>query len=202
MRRKTIITIGIILIALAIIAGIVVVLIERKNSQIPEQVKPETTESADTDTPEATHGGTSTETETVTGFEEIEKTENLAYKLNDDGSGYTVTGIGTCTDKDVIIPETYRGKPVVAIGEGAFAGVTLETISFAKNIKSIVCPSHCSCGAGAAETYHGFLRCTVWMFHPGAADSGAGSADQAGISRTGVLCPEACGTQRQNFQNV
>ena len=137
MRRKTIITIGIILIALAIIAGIVVVLIERKNSQIPEQVKPETTESADTDTPEATHGGTSTETETVTGFEEIEKTENLAYKLNDDGSGYTVTGIGTCTDKDVIIPETYRGKPVVAIGEGAFAGVTLETISFAKNIKSI-----------------------------------------------------------------
>ena len=48
----------------------------------------------------------------------------LAYSLNSDGKGYTVVGIGDCIDKDLIIPSTYKGLPVNAIGENAFNGNT------------------------------------------------------------------------------
>ena len=46
--------------------------------------------------------------------------EGLEYSLNSDGNGYTVTGIGTCTDKELIIPSEYNAKPVTSIGGGAF----------------------------------------------------------------------------------
>lgn len=46
--------------------------------------------------------------------------EGLAYKLNADGVSYKVTGIGTCTDTDVIIPAAYERLPVTSIGESAF----------------------------------------------------------------------------------
>ena len=48
----------------------------------------------------------------------------LEYSLNSDGKGYTVVGIGDCIDKDLIIPSTYKGLPVTAIGENAFNGNT------------------------------------------------------------------------------
>ena len=48
----------------------------------------------------------------------------LAYSLNSDGKGYTVVGMGDCIDKDLIIPSTYKGLPVNAIGEKAFNGNT------------------------------------------------------------------------------
>ena len=48
----------------------------------------------------------------------------LAYSLNSDGKGYTVVGMGDCIDKDLIIPSTYKGLPVNAIGENAFNGNT------------------------------------------------------------------------------
>ena len=48
----------------------------------------------------------------------------LAYSLNSDGKGYTVVGMGDCIDKDLIIPSTYKGLPVTAIGENAFNGNT------------------------------------------------------------------------------
>ena len=56
--------------------------------------------------------------------------EGLKYSLNSDG-GYTVTGIGTCTDKELIIPSEYNAKPVTSIGNEAFsrcAGLTSITI--------------------------------------------------------------------------
>ncbi|MBQ9728102.1 MAG: leucine-rich repeat domain-containing protein [Clostridia bacterium] len=43
--------------------------------------------------------------------------EGLAYKLAKDGASYIVTGMGECTDKNVIIPQTYNGLPVTAVGE-------------------------------------------------------------------------------------
>ena len=45
-------------------------------------------------------------------------------RLNSDGTGYVVVGIGTCTEKDLVIPSTYNGLPIVEIGEDAFAGYT------------------------------------------------------------------------------
>ncbi len=50
-----------------------------------------------------------------------EISEGLAYTLSPDGAYYIVTGIGECLDRCVVIPETYRGLPVKAIGDNAFA---------------------------------------------------------------------------------
>ncbi len=47
-------------------------------------------------------------------------TEELAYMPTDDG-GWMVMGLGSYTGSDVVIPETYNGGPVKAIGEMAFA---------------------------------------------------------------------------------
>ena len=44
----------------------------------------------------------------------------LEYALNSDGNSYSVIGIGTCTDTNIVIPATYNGKPVTAIGDSAF----------------------------------------------------------------------------------
>ncbi len=47
-------------------------------------------------------------------------TEGLEYTPNDDGNSYSVTGIISATDTEIIIPSTYEGKPVTAIGKYAF----------------------------------------------------------------------------------
>ncbi|MGN1042303.1 MAG: leucine-rich repeat domain-containing protein [Christensenellales bacterium] len=39
-----------------------------------------------------------------------------------EGDAYSVTGIGTCADSQIVIPKAYNGKPVVSIGDYAFAG--------------------------------------------------------------------------------
>ena len=57
--------------------------------------------------------------------------DGLAYSLNSDGNGYTVTGIGTCKDNDIYIPSVYNSKPVEKIGSYAFkncTGLTSVTI--------------------------------------------------------------------------
>ena len=59
--------------------------------------------------------------------------KGLEYSLNSDGNGYTVTGIGTCTDTELIIPSEYNAKPVTSIGDNAFehcTGLTSVTIPY------------------------------------------------------------------------
>ena len=52
--------------------------------------------------------------------------------------GYSVTGIGECTDTDIIIPGTYQGKPVTSIGEQAFDGCRgLTTVTIGSGVTSI-----------------------------------------------------------------
>ena len=48
--------------------------------------------------------------------------EGLEFTLNDDGKSYSLTGIGTCTDDDIIIPSKYEGLPVTSIGYSAIYG--------------------------------------------------------------------------------
>lgn len=52
----------------------------------------------------------------------IKGSEDLAFTKN--GDGYTVSGIGSCKDNIIGIPETHNGLPVTAIGDKAFADQT------------------------------------------------------------------------------
>lgn len=57
---------------------------------------------------------------------------NLAYTLNSDNASYSVSGIGTVTDTDIVIPDTYGGLPVTMIAGSAFKDNT--------NITSVIIP--------------------------------------------------------------
>ncbi|MBQ9080298.1 MAG: leucine-rich repeat domain-containing protein [Clostridia bacterium] len=64
--------------------------------------------------------------------------QGLAYDQNSDGT-LTITGMGLCTDKELIIYSTTSdGKTVTAIAEGAFAGnTTIKSVYLPSSITSI-----------------------------------------------------------------
>ncbi len=49
-------------------------------------------------------------------------TDGLDYKLNDEGTGYTVLNFGEAKDHHIAIPEEYRDLPIVGIEDNAFYG--------------------------------------------------------------------------------
>ena len=53
--------------------------------------------------------------------------EGLEMTLIGEGNTYTVSGIGTCTDTEILIPLTFNGLPVVAVNAGAFFDNTAIT---------------------------------------------------------------------------
>ena len=56
------------------------------------------------------------------------------YSLDSNKNSYTVTGIGDCTDKYIVIPSEYNSKPVKSIGNYAFSGCTgLTSITVSEN---------------------------------------------------------------------
>lgn len=55
------------------------------------------------------------------------ESEGLEYTLNDEGTGYIVSGAENCTDEKVIIPATHNGLPVVSIGSSVFENNTNVT---------------------------------------------------------------------------
>ena len=74
-------------------------------------------------------------------------TQGLIYELNSDGASYSVTGIGTATDVDVIIPATYEGKPVTKIGDNAFKDVySLTNVNIPNSVTSIGAHAFDYCG--------------------------------------------------------
>ena len=66
----------------------------------------------------------------------------IDLELNEDGDGYVVVGIGTFTERELFIPDTYKGLPVTEIGTGAFE--RCESIS-----KVVIPDSVVKIGAGA-----------------------------------------------------
>ncbi|MBQ4065395.1 MAG: leucine-rich repeat domain-containing protein, partial [Clostridia bacterium] len=72
-------------------------------------------------------GGRTTSTPLVSEPAVEYASEGLDFTLNDDGRSYSVTGIGDCTDTDLIIPSTYNGFPVTGIGRDAFWYCTVLT---------------------------------------------------------------------------
>ncbi len=51
----------------------------------------------------------------------------LDYTLSEDGTYYTVSGIGSCADTELVLPRVHEGLPVRAIAPSAFAGNTAIT---------------------------------------------------------------------------
>lgn len=46
---------------------------------------------------------------------DMPESQGLAFERTEDGAGYAVTGLGTCTDTQIRIPAYYDGLPVVSI---------------------------------------------------------------------------------------
>ena len=96
--------------------------------------------------------------------------EGLEYTLNSENASYTVTGIGTCTDKDIKIPATYDGKPVTSIGDWAFCGCTsLTSVTLPNSVTSIGYDAFSGCSGLTSITipgsvlsigYQAFYDCT------------------------------------------
>lgn len=64
--------------------------------------------------------------------------KNLYYTLSEDGEQYAVSGIGTCTDVNLVIPSTHNGKPVTSIAANAFEGCdNLQSVQIPDSVTSI-----------------------------------------------------------------
>ena len=63
--------------------------------------------------------------------------KGLEFKLNYE-NGYSVVGIGSCTDTDIVIPAEYNGLPVTMIGVEAFYGCeTLKSVTIPDGVTGI-----------------------------------------------------------------
>ena len=68
-----------------------------------------------------------------------EATGEIAFALNEAGDGYVVTGIGTFTGTELVIPSTYEGLPVVEIAQEAFKDCTqLTSVIFPATIEQYI----------------------------------------------------------------
>jgi hypothetical protein len=69
----------------------------------------------------------------------VQGTKGLNFELSSDGEGYVCTGLGNATTTDIVIPATYKDKPVLAIENGAFYNcVTLTSVTVQEGVQMIL----------------------------------------------------------------
>ncbi|MBR7101257.1 MAG: leucine-rich repeat domain-containing protein [Clostridia bacterium] len=110
---------------------------------------------------------------------EDESSKGLEFTLNEDGESYKVSGIGECTDANVIIPFLNDSLPVTAIADGAF-----ENCSFVKSVKIhkgiTYIGSDAFTGTDSVKTINGICYVDKWVV------GNDGTASQASIRENTV----------------
>ncbi len=101
--------------------------------------------------------------------------ELLEYTLNDEGTAYSITGIGECTYLNIMPLSTYNGLPVTSIGASAFEGCS--------NFMSIAIPSSITSIGEKA-----FYQCTklVEVINHSSLNITAGSSDYGYVARYAI----------------
>ena len=97
-----------------------------------------------------------------------EKTsEGFTFELSLDMNSYTISGIGDCTDKEIVFPSSYNGLPIIAIKKEAFKNNTgIQAITIPDTIKSVGDNAFSNCSnlkiinvKGAKTYYDSFDNC-------------------------------------------
>ena len=68
---------------------------------------------------------------------EYDGSRGLEYTVSDDGTYAILTGIGTCTDKDIVTATTYNDLPVTEIGGGFYKIDEIRSVTVSDNVTYI-----------------------------------------------------------------
>ena len=82
-----------------------------------------------------------------------EAENGLQYALTNANTEYCVTGVGTASG-DVVIGDTYRGKPVTSVSAKAFYGKNvLKSVTIGKNVRSVGAQAFTNCSQLKSVTF-------------------------------------------------
>ena len=85
---------------------------------------------------------------------ELNYTEGLSYKLKEKDSGYSVTGIASATDTDIVIPSQYNGLPVIDIDLWAFHNCSsLRSVEIPSSVTTIGAHAFDGCSGLKSVTF-------------------------------------------------
>ncbi len=76
----------------------------------------------------------------------------LAFTLSTNGKYYILSGIGSCEDKDIIIPDEYNDLPVTHIGQNALKSAAIESVYIPYSVTKIEASAFENCASLATVT--------------------------------------------------
>ena len=86
---------------------------------------------------------------------EYAPSKGLDYELSEDGTYYIVTGLGSCNDSFIVIPEKYKNLPVCAVGDSAFRKTGITHVILPESIMQIAYDAFEDCSKLAFNEYGG-----------------------------------------------